>query len=140
MPATLDRQNSIATNYFDLVQTFPLRPIHNKASHAKAMQVLKQLALLDGMNTDQSDFFDVLSNIVEDYEQSRWTLPSEKVSVPEILQSFIDDHGMSASDLGRLLGERTIGHKVLTGKRKLTTDQVKILADHFRVSTDLFIG
>lgn len=138
MPAALDRQNDITINYFDLVQTVPLRPIHSKAAHNRAMQMLKQLALLDDMNQDQSDYFDVLSDIVEDYERSCWSFAS--VSVPEIIKSFIDDHGMSASDLGRLLGERTIGHKVLTGKRKLTTGQIKKLADHFKVSTDLFIS
>jgi antitoxin component HigA of HigAB toxin-antitoxin module len=62
------------------------------------------------------------------------------ISVVDILKSFLQDHGMNASDLGRLIGrDRTLGHKILTGKRKLTTEQVKILADRFKVSTDLFI-
>jgi HTH-type transcriptional regulator/antitoxin HigA len=135
----MDQHSDIATSYPDLFQALPLRPIHNATGYKKAMKVLEQLALQDDMNEDQSDYFTVLSGLVEKYERDRWPLASEKVSVPEILKSFMEDHGMSGSDLGRLLGERTIGHKVLSGKRKLTIDQVRILANHFRVSAELFI-
>jgi antitoxin component HigA of HigAB toxin-antitoxin module len=52
----------------------------------------------------------------------------------------MEDHNITASQLGRMIGnDRTLGHKILTGKRKLTTEQIKILADTFNVSTDLFI-
>ena len=140
MSLTLDSSQTVAMDYFELVQTVPLRPISSLAAHKKAVRMLKQLGVIDTMNTDQSDYFEVLTELVADFERTRWPINTSKVSVPSILQSFLDDHGMTASDLGRLLGERTIGHKVLSGKRKLTTAQVKILADRFRVSTDLFIG
>ena len=97
-------------------------------------------ATLDKQNSIATDYFDVLAELVAAYERIRWSINSVRVSVPAIIQSFLDDHEMTASDLGRLLGERTMGHKVLSGKRKLTTTQVKILANHFRVSTDLFIA
>ena len=139
MPAAIDSNQTVATDYFELVRTVPLRPISSLAAHKRAVRMLKQLGIMDTMNADQSDYFEVLTELVEDFERARWSINSGKASVPDILQSFLDDHGMTASDLGRLLGERTIGHKVLSGKRKLTTTQVKILADHFRVSTDLFI-
>ena len=140
MTSSLDKQNNIATDYFDLVETLPLRPIHSVSAHTKAVRMLKRLAQLEGMNRDQSDYFDVLAELVEAYERIRWSNDTAKVSVPTIIRSFLDDHEMTASDLGRMLGERTIGYKVLSGKRKLTTTQVKILAHHFRVSTDLFIS
>ncbi len=79
------------------------------------------------------------AELVEDYESRKWPIDTTKVTVQEILQSFMDDHGMTASDLGRLLGDRSLGHKILTGKRKLTTSQVKTLAGRFCVGADLFI-
>ena len=140
MPVTLDSNQTVSTDYLELVQTVSLRPIGSLAAHKKAVRMLKKLGEIDTMNTDQSDYFEVLAELVEDFERTRWPINTSKVSVPSILQSFLDDHGMTASDLGRLLGERTIGYKVLSGKRKLTTAQVKILADRFRVSADLLIG
>lgn len=46
----------------------------------------------------------------------------------------MEDRGLTASDLGRLLGERSLGPKVLNGDRALSKAHIKILAKHFRVS------
>jgi HTH-type transcriptional regulator/antitoxin HigA len=47
--------------------------------------------------------------------------------------------GMSESDLGRLLGERSLGNAVLSGRRSLSKSHIRALADHFKVSADLFL-
>jgi antitoxin component HigA of HigAB toxin-antitoxin module len=60
-------------------------------------------------------------------------------SVTQIIESFMEDHGMTQSDLGRTLGDRTLGHKILTGKRQLTVPQIKTLAETFKVSPELFM-
>lgn len=118
----------------------PLRPISSETAYRKALQVLEVLAERPTMNKAQSDYFEVLSNLVADYESQNYSIDTSDVSVVDILHSFIEDHDMNASDLGRLIGrDRTLGHKILTGKRKLTTEQIKILSDTFKVSTDLFI-
>ena len=41
---------------------------------------------------------------------------------------------MSASDLGRLLGDRSLGPRILNGDRALSKAHIKILANHFNVS------
>ena len=124
----------------ELMLLVPLRPIRSIAAHTQAVRMLSALGQLERMNRDQSEYFEVLADLVERGERRRWPIDAASVSVRETLRSFLADHGMTASDLGRLLGERTLGHKVLTGKRKLTTAQVRTLANHFHVSTDLFIA
>ena len=117
-----------------------LRPVTNDTEHAEAMEMLEKLAGVPAMNKAQSDFFEVLSDLIAKYEARRWFIDTAGISVIDVLKSLMDDHKMNASDLGRLLGnDRTLGYKILTGKRKLTTEQIKILADTFKVSTDLFI-
>jgi antitoxin component HigA of HigAB toxin-antitoxin module len=44
------------------------------------------------------------------------------------------DRGMNASDLGRLVGKRSLGLKILNGDRGLSKAHIKILAKHFHVS------
>lgn len=136
------RINNIPTTWIEIVETMvPLRPISSQAAYNKAMHVLEILAEKPTMNKAQSDYFEVLSNLVADYEAKNYTIDTSDVSVIDILHSFMEDHDMNASDLGRLIGkDRTLGHKILTGKRKLTTEQIKILAETFKCSTDLFIG
>ncbi len=41
---------------------------------------------------------------------------------------------MNVSDLGRLLGDRSLGPKILNGDRALSKAHIKLLAKHFNVS------
>ena len=49
------------------------------------------------------------------------------------------EHEMSAADPGKILGERTLGSKILRGQRKLGVTYAKILAKHFAVDIGLFV-
>jgi antitoxin component HigA of HigAB toxin-antitoxin module len=53
---------------------------------------------------------------------------------------LLEDHGMSAADLGRLLDvHRSHAAKILRSERSLTVDHLRVLADHFAVRPDLFM-
>ncbi len=142
MGKLLDKQAAVEVfdKYYPLVEQFPLKPIRDDKTHAQAVAVVTALAEVDDLNQDQSDYMDVLTDLVADYESQRWPMESRGLTVIDILESFLEDHGMTRDDLGLLLGkDRTLGSKIMNGKRKLTTAQVKILADHFKVSADLFL-
>jgi HTH-type transcriptional regulator/antitoxin HigA len=56
------------------------------------------------------------------------------------LQALLDTHGMTASDLARLLDvHRSTASKILSGDRSLTVEHIKVLSGRFRVSADLFL-
>jgi antitoxin component HigA of HigAB toxin-antitoxin module len=48
-------------------------------------------------------------------------------------------NGLSASDLGRLLGHRELGSKILKRQRQLTVGHIKKLSAYFRVSPATFV-
>jgi antitoxin component HigA of HigAB toxin-antitoxin module len=52
---------------------------------------------------------------------------------------MLQERGMNASDLGRPLGNRGLGSAILRGERQLSKAHIRVLADYFKVSTDLFI-
>ena len=52
---------------------------------------------------------------------------------------ILAEQGLSGSDLGRLLGSRPLGSAVLRGERELSKAHIRTLAEHFKVSTDLFL-
>ncbi len=136
------RTRNIPSTWNELVTAFlSLRPITSNSAHKKAVIILEKLAVLPNMNKAQSDYFEVLSDLVVKYEDKHWNIDTSNISVVDILKSFMEDHKMTATDLSHLIGnDRTIGCKILSGKRKLTTEQIKKLSEHFKVSTDLFIG
>ena len=55
------------------------------------------------------------------------------------LQYLVKEAGLSASDLGRLLGNRGMGSVFLTGKRGLSKTNIRKLAEHFKVRADYFL-
>ena len=136
------RTRNIPSTWNELVTAFlSLRPITSHSAHEKAVEILEKLANLPNMNKAQSDYFEVLSDLVAKYEDKHWNIDTSNISVIDILKSLMEDHNMTATDLSHLIGnERTIGCKILNGKRKLTTEQIKTLSKHFKVSADLFIG
>ncbi len=52
----------------------------------------------------------------------------------------MDEHGMNAADLSRLLGgSRNLGAMILRGERNVTLPHVRTLAAHFKVSAEVFL-
>ena len=57
----------------------------------------------------------------------------------ELLRSLMTEHGMSESDLGRLLGDRSLGHRILRGQRELSKAHIRILSEHFSLDAAAFL-
>ena len=57
-----------------------------------------------------------------------------------VLRHLMDEHGMNAGDLSRLLGgSRNLGAMILRGERNVTLPHVRALAAHFKVSPKVFL-
>ena len=79
--------------------------------------------------------------LVAAYEKIRRTVGKTKLKPLDVLQEFVAEHRMKVRELGTLLGvSESAGTMILTGERTLTLDQVRKLAERFKVSTDLFVG
>jgi HTH-type transcriptional regulator/antitoxin HigA len=140
------RQNTTPMRYEDIPKTYsrllamhPLRPIHNNAELDHATAIVDRIAGHD-LNVDQADYLDVLSTLVEAYENAHHPLDDPAISGLDGLRALLDDHGMAAANLARLLGvHRSMGAKLLKGERALTTRHLKILSERFKVSADLLL-
>ena len=86
------------------------------------------------MNADQQDYFEAIATFVEKYEAEHHAIDEAKMTPVELLRSLVDEHEMSESDLGRLLGDRSLGHRILTGQRDLSKAHIRILARHFSLN------
>ena len=97
------------------------------------------LAGFPRLNAEQQDYLDVLTEFVDEYDKAkkiRWP----KISGLDTLKYLLEENGMSAADLSRILGaSRNLGAMILRGERRLTLAHVRTLAKRFRVSADLFL-
>jgi HTH-type transcriptional regulator / antitoxin HigA len=117
------------------------RPIHDEVDFANTNEVASLFAGHETqMSRDQSDYFETLCTLLEDYE-TRTLPPIKKSSGINLLHSLLEEHKMTGSALGSLLGvDRSHATKLLRGERQLTLAHVRKLAAHFRVGAEVFIS
>lgn len=136
--ATKNRFRELPKTYRELVSKLPPRPIHDDVDLANATEMIDRLAGFD-LNADQEDYLEALSTFVETYEAGRFPMDDSRISPLDALKTLLGEHGMTASDLGRLLGNRTLGAAILSGRRNLSKTHIKKLAERFKVEPGLFL-
>lgn len=139
------RQALARDDYFALVREFPLMPIRSATAFKAAHRLIDRLAIKGttprGLTAGEQAYLEVLVDLAERYETQRAgrELTSRRDGVDR-LQFLLEEHGLSASDLGRLLGSRDLGSKILRRERELSKSHLLILADHFRVEPGVFLS
>ena len=129
--------NDLPTSYEDLVRLHMPRPIHDEVELENATELIDLMAGHE-LSADQEDYLDLLSDLVAKYEEE--TSPIGRgVSPKDLLAWLIEEHDMSITELGELLGDRSLGSRVLSGTRSLSKSHIKTLAAHFKVSPAAFI-
>ena len=116
----------------------PPRPIRDDVDLANATEIIDRLAGF-ALNADQEDYLEALSTFVEAYEAQRFPMDDSRITPLDALKAPLGEHGMTASDLGRLLGYRTLGAAILAGRRDLSKAHIKKLAEHFKVEPGVFL-
>ncbi|HSQ58437.1 MAG TPA: helix-turn-helix domain-containing protein, partial [Gemmata sp.] len=123
--------------YLDLIQRFPLRPIRSDSDLDAAVEVIDSLIDQDRRSAAEEDYLDVLSDLVEAYEDK--TIPISQPDDSGMLRLLIDAKGVTQVAVAKKTGiaESTIS-AVLSGKRKLTRGQIGKLSRYFHVSPAAF--
>jgi HTH-type transcriptional regulator / antitoxin HigA len=136
------RHRSVRDDYLELIKRFPLVPIRNDRQLRESYHVLDRLAVKGAepgtLSPGERDYLAVLMDLVEKYEDAHHPLPDFATGT-QALAYLLEQHEMSASDLGRLLGNRALGAAILRGERQLSKAHIVQLSEHFKVSADLFL-
>jgi HTH-type transcriptional regulator / antitoxin HigA len=130
--------HQIPTSFLGLQKKFfILRPIHKKSDYQNAIAVAEELSTHNDLTAEQADYREMLTKILADYETRQ--IETSKYSPVEMLKFLVEENQMSSSDLGRILGNRTLGSAILRGERKLSKTHIVKLAKHFSVNPALFL-
>jgi len=121
-----------------LTGLYDLRPIHAKKEYETALKALKTIMRVPNRNLDQNDYMKQLANTIADYEAQKYRIENKHDPVGN-LEFLIEQHNMSSSDLGRLLGNRSLGSLILNGHRALSKEHIRKLSEHFHVNPSVFL-
>lgn len=134
MSTTLEIKDSFYARL--LAKSLP-RPIHSPAEHARLTKMLLQLDVRDDLTPEEEALAEVLTLLIEDYEEKAYPLP--RVSPNVSLVALMEERGLQHKDIWPVLGNKGAATEILNSRRSISKAQAKRLAEFFRVPVDLFI-
>ena len=132
-------KNRLPDGFEALNRALPLRPIDDDVSLDNAQEMADALALLRSRTSDQDDYLETLSTLIEKYEDEHHAIETSDLDPIETLTFLMEQNEMTMSELGEILGQRQLGSKILSKTRALSKSHILKLANHFKVSPAVFL-
>jgi len=128
------------TPYARIANVDLLRSIESEERYDRVLEEVDGLASRTDRSKEESDYLMVLSFLLEQYEEKHHVIDVSDLTGLDYLTFIMEESGMTRSDLGRLLGHRELGSKILRGERELSKAHILKLSEHFKVSPSLFLS
>ena len=115
-----------------------IKVIKNQNDYEEALKLTEEL-----MNhspepdTDEGAQLELLSILIEDYESKQF--PSILPNPVEAIKFRMEQNGLKPSDLVKYLGSRSRVSEILSGKRKLTLEMVRVLESGLGIPAKILI-
>jgi antitoxin component HigA of HigAB toxin-antitoxin module len=132
----------VADDYFELVRSFPLRPIRHADEYELAGIILNRLlGSPDGkLTAGQRDYLDALVLLAADYDRKHGSFVPSKRTPHQALAYLVKQAGIGPSALGKILGTtHAMASMMISGKRGISAASARALANHFKVDAGLFV-
>lgn len=114
-----------------------IKPIKNEQDYINTLNRIEKL--MDAKpNTDEFDELDVLTTLVEVYEEKHYY-----IDAPDPISAIkfrMEQENLQQKDLIPVLGDKAIVSKVLSGQRKLTVEMIKALHEKFKIPFESLFG
>ena len=128
---------TVLANPAEMIAQGAPRVIHNDRELAVYTEALFQLTTLENPSHAEAEAIELLTLLVDRYEQSHYSLP--KADAISVLRFLIEQQGLTQRDLIPEFGSESAVSIFLRGQRRLTLEQVRKLSARFKLSTDVFI-
>jgi HTH-type transcriptional regulator / antitoxin HigA len=126
-------------SYMKLVRRFVLKPLKNDDQHTRAVKVIAELMGRD-LDAGAGDYLDTLILLVNKYEDERHTPDGTKLTPVRALRAIMNANELTQADIGKVIGSESAVSMFLKGERELSKSHIRLLADRFKVTADLFLG
>ena len=125
--------------FTDLVALLPPHVLRDESDYENVIEFTDKLLARPRLTKGQTDFFETWSVLIGAYEDEHHAIDTSDISGLDALKHLVEQNNMTASELGVLLGNRSLGSKILRGERELSKTHLRVLADRFKVNAGLFL-
>jgi HTH-type transcriptional regulator/antitoxin HigA len=124
--------------YGSLLATYQPKAITSESEYNRTLEIIEDLMERgEELTPEESSLLEVLSILVEVYEDSQF--PLESSSPQAILLHLMDVRELKQADLVEVIGSKGIVSEIVNGKRAISKSQAKALGEFFNISPALFI-
>ena len=116
--------------------TMDIRPIRTEADYQATLMEIERL-FGAAPNTPEGDRLDVLTTLVEAYEDLHYRIPAP--DPVEAIKYYMESRGLSRGDLEPYLGSRARVSEVLSRKRPLSLGMIRRLHTGLGIPADVLI-
>jgi len=113
------------------------RVIHNDAELEAYTNALFQLTALDRPSRAELEAIELLTLLVERYEQEHYSIPAADPA--SVVRFLLEQQNLAQRDLVPQFGSESAVSMFLSGQRNLTIGQVQKLSVRFKLPADVFI-
>jgi HTH-type transcriptional regulator/antitoxin HigA len=111
--------------------------IESEEQNDRTLIEIRALQEKQELSPEEEELLKLLILLVEDFEKRHYSL--KRATPAEALRELLRSRAMKASDLWEIFGSKGITSEVLRGKRAISKERAKMLAQFFNVPVDLFI-
>lgn len=131
---------SASLDYPSLLYRNPLTVIHSKAEHEHRRKELQEVFRSKGENLTVAEqhYVELLAVLIENYEKSAFPLAQRATSL-DALRELMAVNGLKQADLLDVFVHKSVVSSVMSGKRKMTVEQIRKLGRKFHVSPAVFL-
>jgi len=124
-----------ALNECDYNDLYPLKIIKNKRDYKLALKSLE--AVFDKTSGNLAEYAETLTVLIEHYESENF--PIKDSSGVEMLKFLMTQNDLKQKDLVGIVGTKSTVSEILSGKRPLNLQHIRVLANKFNVKPATFI-
>ena len=124
-----------ALDQVELTELYPLKVIKNEKDYKMALKSME--SVFDEETGPLAEYAETLAILIEHYEEERF--PMKGVQDVEVLKFLMEQNGLKQKDLVGVLGGKSTVSEILTEKRPLNLQHIRLLADKFHVKPATFV-
>lgn len=112
--------------------------VRNEADNERALATVERL-MCRQRTPEEDALLDVLTDLIEKFEGKARALRHDPAP-HETIRFLMEQNRLSQKDLWALLGGKSHTSEILSGKRKVSNRQARLLGTRFNVSPSVFIS
>ncbi len=123
--------------YGFLLAKYQPKPITSEEENQEAIALAEELEHRTSLSQEEEILLELLYVLIEQFETENYPIPEGNPQ--EILKHLMEENNIKQEELIGIIGSRGVVSEVVNGKRNISKNQAKALANFFHVDVSLFI-